>query len=504
MLLFLYLLLWTRQATRGLEAHALFIRLDPLAGIAAMLGGRAWIPGMALGLLTIVLALVAGRAWCGWVCPMGTLLDIIPSRRSRAASADVPSPWRSVKYGVLALIVIGAAAGSLTLIVLDPITLLLRSMAAVVLPAIDGAVKAIEIALYPVRALQAPIVAVDTFLRRTVLPAQPAFYVANVAVGVLFALVLAANAIRRRFWCRYLCPLGALLALISRVSVLRHRVDADRCIQCGRCARLCPTGAIAPERAFAADVAECTACLGCAAACPTGAISFQPKLGLVGPQRYDPSRRQVFALLGIAAVGVGLLKVARALGVPDGWLLRPPGATDSELLGRCIRCGQCLKVCPTGALQPSLTTAGPDALWTPVLVPRHGYCDYGCASCGQACPTGAIPRLALDVKRQMVMGLAVVDRTRCLAWAKQQNCIICEEMCPVPSKAVRLDDIEITDAQGNTITLHRPVVNERHCIGCGACEFHCPVEGAAAIRVVYSPLAGQPTRHGGGGRGEGS
>jgi MauM/NapG family ferredoxin protein len=316
-----------------------------------------------------------------------------------------------------------------------------------------------------------------------VLPAQPAFWAQNIAVAVLFVAVLAANALRPRFWCRYLCPLGALLGLLARVSVLRQRVNPTACVRCGRCARVCPTGAITAERGYVADVSECTGCLDCAVTCPTQAISFRPGLGPVGAQRFDPSRRQALVSLGIAVVGAGLLKATRALAAPSRWLVRPPGASENSLAKKCIRCGQCVKVCPTGGLQPSLLTAGPDGLWTPVLVPRHGYCDYGCAACGQACPTQAIPRLELAQKRQMVLGRAEVDRTRCLVWAKGQTCIVCEEMCPVPDKAIRLDDLEVTDAQGQKILLRRPVVIRHKCIGCGSCEFHCPVEGRAAILV---------------------
>ncbi|MHB1319362.1 MAG: flavodoxin, partial [Anaerolineae bacterium] len=139
-----------------------------------------------------------------------------------------------------------------------------------------------------------------------------------------------------------------------------------------------------------------------------------------------------------------------------------------------------------------LTTAGIEGLWTPVLAPRQGYCNYGCNSCGQICPTGAIPRLDMDVKREMVLGLAVVERDRCLAWHDNQQCIVCEEMCPVPEKAITLDDITVTDADGYEVLIRRPVVIEGLCIGCGSCEWHCPVVGDSAIRVQHSPLAGQP------------
>jgi len=135
-----------------------------------------------------------------------------------------------------------------------------------------------------------------------------------------------------------------------------------------------------------------------------------------------------------------------------------------------------MKVCPTSGLQPALFEAGPEGFWTPRLVPRLGHCDYGCNACGQICPSGAIPPLDLDTKREQVMGVAVIDRNRCWPWADGIPCIVCEEMCPVPDKAIQLQVGEDAEVQ-------RPVVLTDLCIGCGICEYQCPVEGEAAVRM---------------------
>jgi ferredoxin len=134
-------------------------------------------------------------------------------------------------------------------------------------------------------------------------------------------------------------------------------------------------------------------------------------------------------------------------------------------------------------LQPALWESGLDGLWTPTLVPRLGYCDYSCHSCGQVCPAGAIPNLSLEVKRQQVIGKATLNRDRCLPWAKNTPCIVCQEMCPLAPKAVELDTFYVTDDAGQPLTLQRPHVVEERCIGCGICEFKCPLPGDAAIRV---------------------
>lgn len=182
-------------------------------------------------------------------------------------------------------------------------------------------------------------------------------------------------------------------------------------------------------------------------------------------------------------LGVGLLRSVPSVLLPHNWLIRPPGAREDDILSKCIRCGECIRVCPTGGLQPGLGVAGWEGLWTPVLVPRLGYCDYSCNACGQVCPTEAIPRLDLEQKRQTVIGLAYIDRDRCIPWADGRDCIVCEEMCPVPDKAIFLEERTLTAALGGATTVRCPHVIRERCIGCGICEAKCPIKGEAAIRV---------------------
>jgi ferredoxin len=136
-----------------------------------------------------------------------------------------------------------------------------------------------------------------------------------------------------------------------------------------------------------------------------------------------------------------------------------------------------------------VSEAGLEGLWTPVLVPRAGYCDYSCNACGQVCPVEAIPRLSLEEKRQRVIGQAHINEDRCIAWADHVDCIVCEEMCPVPDKAIVLEEAEVRTGDGERVTVQHPHVIRDRCIGCGICEYKCPVNGEAAIRV-YVPSEG--------------
>lgn len=482
-LLFLYLLLGIRLHSESWLPHDLFLRLNPLAGIASMLAARQWILPLALGALTLVLTLVLGRVWCGWICPLGTLLDWTRLPQFPHQPSGHPYWWRQAKYLVLFAVLFSALLGSLTFLILDPITLLFRTVASSVLPAMYSVVTWAETLLYRFGPLQTPLEYIDGFLRDTVIPLEQSFYLPSLLVLAVFVGVLALNAVRPRFWCRCLCPLGALLGLVSRVSLVRHTVNPGACTACQRCARICPVEAIPPSETFVAHPAECTLCLDCLEACPTAAISFRTGSPSVTAVPEGISRRQALASVAAVGLGVGLLRLAPVIGSSKPPSLRPPGAAEADLRNKCTRCGQCINVCPTGALQAGTLHAGWDGLWTPVLVPRHGYCDYACRRCGEVCPTGAVPLLSLEDKRQSIIGKAEIDTDRCIPWADGQNCIVCQEMCPLSEKAIELQEATATNPEGYQTTLLLPVVIRDRCTGCGLCEHQCPVRGEAAIRV---------------------
>ena len=139
----------------------------------------------------------------------------------------------------------------------------------------------------------------------------------------------------------------------------------------------------------------------------------------------------------------------------------------------------------------AISEARIEGFWTPVIVPRIGYCDYSCHACGQVCPVQAIPPLGLAEKREQVIGKAIIDRDRCLPWAEDTECIVCEEMCPVAEKAIELEETQIISAQGELITLQKPVMISDLCIGCGICENKCPVSGVAAIQIRHLETLGE-------------
>lgn len=470
------------------------LRLDPLLILANLLASRAFLAGSALALAVVILSLIFGRAWCGWLCPMGTVLDLFSLKRGRGKRAAPSENWRGVKYVLLLTVLFAALLGNLTLLILDPLTILYRTLTTSILPPLNWVVSASEKLIYPVPFLGGAVAAFDAWVRKLILPSEPAYYRTTLLFASLFLGVIALNLAAERFWCRYLCPLGGMLGIFSKLALFRRQVGKE-CKGCTLCSNACPTGTIDPARGYASDPSECTMCLDCLAACPRSGITFTPRLSMAEWRQYDPGRRQALLAFGTAVAGVALFRSSALSKREPPHLLRPPGARevnpDVVELSNCIRCGECLRACPTSGLQSAVTEAGLQGFATPVLVPRLGYCDYSCNACGQVCPVGAIPPLDLDEKRLTVIGKAYIIEHRCIAWSDRQPCVVCEEMCPLPEKAIWLEEAQVQAADGSVFNLQLPHVLRERCIGCGICEYKCPVNGEAAIRV-YVPEAALP------------
>jgi MauM/NapG family ferredoxin protein len=491
-LLFLYLFIQTNSLSLQKTWSDLFYRLDPLVALTAMLAGRVLIPGLGLAVLTLVVTLIFGRIWCGWFCPLGTILEWLAPRRSHKRLHDSRQPpsesWRLIKYFLLLVMVFAALLGNQTLLLFDPITIMTRTMSTAVWPGLRYAIIRGEVFLYNFPSLWGIL---DTLHNAVISPLfqdVDAVFILAMPIFLFFIVIVVLNWWAERFWCRYLCPLGGLLGLVSRLAFMRREVG-EVCNDCGLCSPSCPTGTIDPQNGYRSDPAECTVCYDCIVACKRQGVNFQWQIPAWKPaqgQEYDLSRRQALKALGVAVVGVALAGVEPITVHQPTTLIRPPGARLTPFEALCIRCGECVRVCPTQGLQASLFEAGWANTFTPMLVPRLGYCSFPCNACSQVCPSGAIPSMALEKKQETPIGLARVDRNRCLPWAYQIACIICEEVCPVADKAVKLEEIKVVNTPGEAVVLQRPSVVKDLCIGCGICEYKCPMGGEAAIRV-FSP-----------------
>lgn len=475
-----------------------FLQLDPLVALGTALTTRALYAGLLWALVTMVLTIILGRFFCSWACPFGTLhhfVSFLGSRKKTLANkaarnryhgaqrvkyvllvfllgaaavellvglADLPGllpgrSWPGWALFVLALLVVlflalrkvaakkatmaywvaicvavwmflawfwsghSLIGASLQTGLLDPIPLIQRTVNLVILPLVDGVTHQLAISQ-----------------RHT----QGAWL-----IGAVFLTAVLLNLSTPRFYCRFVCPLGALLGVLSRYALWRVGKNQRECSQCARCEAVCE-GACNPSAKI--RISECVLCMNCLDTCPEDLMGYSTtpsELGeVVSP---DLSRRGfvVSLLSGVAAVPV--TRLGGTLGA--NWsptLIRPPGALmEEDFLKRCIKCGQCMRICPTNIIHPAQFQGGLEAFWTPTLDFRVGTsgCQYNCIACGHVCPTAAIRPVTVEEKQgkndfaqagPIRVGTAFVDRGRCLPWAMDKPCIVCQENCPVSPKAI--------------------------------------------------------------------
>jgi ferredoxin len=455
-----------------------FLVLDPLVSLSTAVASRQWVWSLVCAAAILLVCLVIPRGFCGYVCPLGTLIDLFDWSIGRWFGVlRVPSDgwWVHLKYYLLSGVMVCAVFGVLVSGYVAAIPVITRGMMFLVEPLQSGMLRGWH-----------------------QIPPMSGAHALSIS---LFLGVLALGLLKPRFWCRYVCPSGAVFSLGNLFRVSERKVESS-CIHCNKCVEICPFDAIKAD--YTTRVTDCTLCQTCGGVCPTHSIQFverwnraELKTANEPPTGESAIGRRGFLSwgAGIAAATVGGTGLAWGLRASEAVShktppVRPPGSVpEREFLQMCIRCAECFKVCPNNVLQAAGYEQGWEGMWTPFVNADWAGCEPSCNACGQVCPTGAIRPLPLEEKRVARMGLAIVNETTCLPFAAQADCQLCVDEC----SAAGYDAIEFTrvhtevDSSGRPVEgsgFVAPVVLDHKCVGCGLCQTRCYVINVKSKKLL--------------------
>jgi polyferredoxin len=485
-ILFFILFLFATYPYNPMLSADFFLQWSPLVALTTFLSSHYIIAAMVPAIVILFLTLFLGRIFCGWVCPLGSTIDFTDNRIKRKKSNQPTSAkWRWLKYGILVSLIVLAIFGKQLAWFFDPLALFNRTLTLVLYPMFSALSEGIFTVLFEIGLFEDTIDSLYAFLQTFLLPLNEISLRQSIFVGVIFLTIISFGVVSRRFWCRNLCPLGALLGLFSRFRLIDRKVDSDSCIDCNICRRDCRMNAIASNYKDFAKT-ECINAMECANSCPEKSIKYT-FAWRKDPRKVDFKRRQFLQSATVGVASYALLQTDFINRNEAEVGVRPPGSVpEDQFLDRCIRCQECVRICSTtGALlQPAWFEHGLEGIWSPMGNTRHGYCEYTCNLCGEICPTDAIHLLPLEEKQKTVIGTAFFEKSRCIPWYSGDNCMVCEEHCPTPEKAIISREAKFVKANGEVVQTKYPYVVEDLCIGCGICEAKCPVVSEPGIFVT--------------------
>jgi ferredoxin len=449
---------------------------------------------LALNIVAIVflllLTIILGRAYCSVICPLGILQDIVihvrgwfgkKSKRKNRFKYSKPKTW--LRLSMLTIFVVMIILGLCNVIgttiasFIEPYSAYGRIASSLFAPIYDASNNVIADALVDTECYW--FYHVETFQ-----------YLPLTIIAVVTLLVIGIMAwLGGRAYCNTICPVGTILGYVSRYSLFKPIIDTSKCNGCTKCAKNCKSSCI-DARNHEIDYSRCVMCMNCIENCSTGAIKIQRRLSRkenVEEESGANDSRRNFIITGVALAAASAAKASDK--VTDGGLAKivdkekpqrktrivPPGAVSlSHLQRHCTGCQLCISSCPNDVLRPSTELS---TFMQPVVGYEKGYCRPECVRCSDACPVGAFHKITVEEKSVIQIGRAVVNLGTCVATSRGQKCGNCADKCPTGAiKMVAIDS-------NNENSHYMPVVNESKCIGCGACEYYCPVRPISAIYV---------------------
>lgn len=429
-------------------------------------------------LIVLVLTLFTGRTYCSFLCPLGIGQDIfsrIGGRfKKRFRRFGFKKPYTIFRYSFLAItLVVTMIWGIYMITLLDPYSIFGRSMTYFAKPVV-----------IMINNVLAGILGKYDIYTLSNIPVKPFPLVVYSIPAAFFLLVGILSFTKGRLYCNTFCPVGTLLGLISKISILRINFDESKCTRCGRCALKCKSSCI-DFLNHTVDVTRCVDCFDCINTCQDKAISYGVWKLKKKVHETDESKRKIIVGSILFLLGMSRISNAQEKAVPkpkkDSTVKEnrtlpvcPPGGVSiADFNKDCIACSLCINACPNEVLIPSFKQYGITGMMQPVMDYHKSFCTYKCTVCTEICPTSALHPLLLEAKQLTQLGKAKFIKDNCIVKTEKTACGACSESCP--TKAVHMIAYERN--------LVIPEVTEDICIGCGHCEFACPTKPYKAIFV---------------------
>jgi len=433
-------------------------------------------------LVLFLITLLFGRIYCSVLCPFGIMQDVIASifnegkKKNKRKKYKYSAPTNILRYSILAAVVISIIAGfSFLLSWIDPYS------------NFGKIARNIFGFLYR----EANNVLASNGFDSLYHVSLKSFELFSIGFSIALLLIIGVMVFfRGRLFCNTICPTGAFLSLISRFSIFKLKLDSEKCNSCGLCTMRCKSECI-DSKNKTLDFSRCVTCYNCIGTCNKNAIGYkfswkksQTSENLTPvKENMDINKRRFIAT---SSLMLGSLVVAAQKRATNGKTdykklspIAPPGAKSiKNLLSKCTACHLCISQCPTQVLRPAFMEYGFAGIMMPVMDYDKNFCNFECTLCSRVCPNEAIQSLTTKQKMETKIGDVFFIKELCVVYTDETSCGACSEHCP--TKAV--DMVHYKD------NLTIPKINQDICIGCGGCEYICPVRPLRAIYIDGNPV----------------
>lgn len=446
----------------------------------------------------LVLTFLFGRIYCSSLCPMGIFQDVtdwLAKRFNRKKKYPHFKENKILRWSIVGLVLLALIAGFQIIVsLLDPYSAYGRIAINILRPAylgINNLMAVIGNHYKNYRFYQ-----MDIFIASS----------ASLAVALITLLSIGFLSYKYgRLYCNTICPVGTVLGFVAKYSVFKIKVGGKNCNSCGLCEMRCKASCI-DAKTKEIDYSRCVTCFNCIEVCKRDALSYQfsglftkkQTLPLketvpIKSETLDNTRRQLLfasVLLGVASFKKAFAgkdttnkinEIFTSHNVPFKRThpITPPGSINVRRFNdTCTACHLCISKCPSQVLQPAFMEYGIIGMMQPTMSYKHGFCNYHCTVCTEICPTKALGTITEKEKKSLQIGKVHFIKENCVVVTDGTNCGACSEHCPTQA-------VSMQPYKGD---LSIPTINYDLCIGCGGCEYICPVRPYRAIHVDGNPV----------------